>query len=59
MGARQAYRRARESEELFKGAFENAPVGMALATIDRERFGRSLRVNGAMRESPVTPRNAS
>ena len=29
----QAYRQARASEERFKSAFENAPIGMALASI--------------------------
>ncbi|MDQ4071397.1 MAG: diguanylate cyclase [Actinomycetota bacterium] len=50
VGARKAYRRARESEELFKGAFENAPVGMALLGIGSEQMGRFLRVNRAMCE---------
>lgn len=49
-GARKAYGRARESEELFKGAFENAPVGMALVGVGSEQDRRMLRVNRAMSE---------
>ena len=29
-----AYRRARESEERFKSAFEDAPIGMVLESIE-------------------------
>jgi PAS domain S-box-containing protein len=45
-----AYRRARESEARFKGAFEDAPNGMVLATIEPDRAGRFLQVNRAMCE---------
>jgi PAS domain S-box-containing protein/diguanylate cyclase (GGDEF)-like protein len=44
---RKAYETARESEERFKGAFEGAPIGMVLHTID-EQAGRLLQVNRAM-----------
>ena len=44
----QAYRQARESEEHFKSAFENAPIGMALASVQPGEFGRYLQVNAAM-----------
>jgi diguanylate cyclase (GGDEF)-like protein/PAS domain S-box-containing protein len=44
----QAYRRARDSEEHFKSAFENAPIGMALASVRPGEFGRYLQVNSAM-----------
>jgi diguanylate cyclase (GGDEF)-like protein/PAS domain S-box-containing protein len=43
-----AYRQARDSEERFKSAFENAPIGMALASIREGEFGRYLQVNAAM-----------
>jgi PAS domain S-box-containing protein len=45
-----AYRQARESEERFKSAFDEAPIGMVLATIEAEHAGRFLQVNRAMRE---------
>ena len=45
-----AYRRARESEARFKSAFDDAPIGMVLATIEPERAGRFLQVNRAMCE---------
>jgi PAS domain S-box-containing protein/diguanylate cyclase (GGDEF)-like protein len=45
--AREAYRKARESEQRFKGAFEGAPIGMVLHSID-EHGGRMLQVNRAM-----------
>ena len=41
----QAYQQARESEERFKSAFENAPIGMALASVKPGEFGRYLQVN--------------
>ena len=44
----QAYQRARESEEHFKSAFENAPIGMALASVLPGEFGRYLQVNPEM-----------
>ena len=43
-----AYRQARDSEERFKSAFENAPIGMALASVQPGEFGRYLQVNAAM-----------
>jgi diguanylate cyclase (GGDEF)-like protein/PAS domain S-box-containing protein len=43
-----AYRQARDSEERFRSAFENAPIGMALASIRAGEFGRYLQVNAAM-----------
>ncbi len=46
----EAYRRARESEERFKSAFADAPIGMILATIEPTRSGRFLQVNRAMCE---------
>ena len=46
----EAYGRARESEARFKGAFEDAPNGMVLATIELEHAGRFLQVNRAMCE---------
>jgi diguanylate cyclase (GGDEF)-like protein/PAS domain S-box-containing protein len=47
---RDAYRQARESEERFKSAFENAPIGMVLLSIDPGQSGRFLQVNRAMCE---------
>jgi PAS domain S-box-containing protein/diguanylate cyclase (GGDEF)-like protein len=47
---REAYQRAQESEQLFKGAFEEAPIGMALASIDPADAGRFVQVNRAMCE---------
>ena len=44
----QAYQLARESEERFKSAFENAPIGMALASVTPGELGRYLQVNPAM-----------
>jgi PAS domain-containing protein len=44
----QAYQRARESEERFKSAFENAPIGMALASVAPGELGRYMQVNAAM-----------
>ena len=45
---REAYRRAHESEQRFKGAFEEAPVGMALVSMASDTAGRFLHVNRAM-----------
>ena len=45
-----AYRQARESEERFKSAFSDAPIGMALASIQPGEAGRFLQVNRAMCE---------
>ena len=44
--ARAATNRARQSEELFRRAFEDAATGMALISPD----GRLMRVNGAYRQ---------
>jgi diguanylate cyclase (GGDEF)-like protein/PAS domain S-box-containing protein len=48
--AQESYRRARESEERFKGAFEGAPIGMVLFTFDHEAPDEVLQVNHAMCE---------
>ena len=37
----------RSARELFEGAFENAPVGMAMLNAEQERRGRFIRVNAA------------
>ncbi len=47
---RKAYRQARESEERFSSAFEGAPIGMALSSIETRHPGRFLQVNRAMCE---------
>jgi len=47
---REAYRQAHESEERFKGAFERAPIGMAMVSIAQDDPGRFLHVNRAMSE---------
>jgi diguanylate cyclase (GGDEF)-like protein/PAS domain S-box-containing protein len=54
---RKAYSRARESEERFKSAFENAPIGMVLTSIDPHAPGRFLQVNRAMCEITGYPEN--
>jgi diguanylate cyclase (GGDEF)-like protein/PAS domain S-box-containing protein len=48
--AQDAYRRASESEERFKGAFDDAPIGMVLFAADRGGAVEVLRVNRAMCE---------
>jgi diguanylate cyclase (GGDEF)-like protein/PAS domain S-box-containing protein len=48
--AQASYRRARESEERFKGAFEGAPIGMVLFAFDEASPGAVLQVNRAMCE---------
>jgi diguanylate cyclase (GGDEF)-like protein/PAS domain S-box-containing protein len=48
--AEASYRRARESEERFKGAFEGAPIGMVLFSFDDETPNEVLQVNRAMCE---------
>jgi diguanylate cyclase (GGDEF)-like protein/PAS domain S-box-containing protein len=45
-----AYEQARDSEERFRSAFENAPIGMALASMADGEVGRYLQVNRAMSE---------
>jgi diguanylate cyclase (GGDEF)-like protein/PAS domain S-box-containing protein len=45
---REAYRQASESEERFKSAFENAPIGMVLLSVEEESLGHFLQVNRAM-----------
>jgi PAS domain S-box-containing protein len=37
-----------EAEERFRGAFEHAPIGMALVSIESDRAGCFLRVNRAL-----------
>jgi len=44
----RAYRLARDNEERFRGAFEGAPIGMAMVSIDEADAGRFLQVNSAM-----------
>ena len=39
-----------EAEERFRGAFEQAPIGMALVSIESDRAGCFLRVNRALCE---------
>jgi diguanylate cyclase (GGDEF)-like protein/PAS domain S-box-containing protein len=41
----EAYRNARESEERFRSAFANAPIGMALVDMADGGIGRLLQVN--------------
>jgi diguanylate cyclase (GGDEF)-like protein/PAS domain S-box-containing protein len=41
----EAYRKARESEERFRSAFANAPIGMALIDMADGDTGRVLQVN--------------
>ncbi len=48
--AQASYRRARESEERFKSAFEGAPIGMVLFSFADEAPGEVLQVNRAMCE---------
>lgn len=53
--AEESYRRARDSEERFKGAFEGAPIGMVLFNFAAD--GREvLQVNQAMCEITGYPR---
>lgn len=47
---KESYRRALESEERFRGAFEGAPIGMALFTFAPGGAGDVLQVNQAMCE---------
>jgi diguanylate cyclase (GGDEF)-like protein/PAS domain S-box-containing protein len=46
--AEDAYRRALDSEERFRGAFEGAPIGMVLFTFGSEGVEEVLQVNAAM-----------
>ena len=39
-----------EADERFRGAFEHAPIGMALVSIESDRAGCFLRVNHALSE---------
>ena len=52
-----------EAEERFRGAFEQAPIGMALVSIESDRAGCFLRVNRALCEiighSPRGARSAT
>ena len=54
-----AYRRARESEERFKSAFSDAPIGMVLATIESAAPAGSCRSTARCASSPDTPRSSS
>ena len=56
--AQASYRRARESEERFKGAFEGAPIGMLLFTFGGEAPGKVMQVNRAMCELTGRSREA-
>jgi PAS domain S-box-containing protein len=46
---REAGEALREAEERFRGAFEHAPLGMALVSIESDGAGCFLRVNHALR----------
>jgi len=48
--AQASQRRARDSEERFKAAFEGAPIGMLLFGFDADRPGELVQVNRAMCE---------
>jgi diguanylate cyclase (GGDEF)-like protein/PAS domain S-box-containing protein len=48
--AQESYRRARESEDRFRAAFEGAPIGMILFDYDMELGGGITQVNRAMCE---------
>jgi diguanylate cyclase (GGDEF)-like protein/PAS domain S-box-containing protein len=45
---RRAERARREAEELFRGAFEHAPIGVALVAADGPRAGQIVRANHAL-----------
>jgi PAS domain S-box-containing protein/diguanylate cyclase (GGDEF)-like protein len=47
---RDAYAVARESEQRFRSAFDEAPIGMALASLDPGEEGRFTQVNRALCE---------
>ena len=46
----RAYEQARISEERFRASFEEAPIGMALCSIDGDSFGRFMQVNRSLCE---------
>jgi succinyl-diaminopimelate desuccinylase len=46
--AEAAHRQARESEERFRGAFDEAPIGMVLARVGAQGAGELVEVNRAM-----------
>jgi diguanylate cyclase (GGDEF)-like protein/PAS domain S-box-containing protein len=48
--AQESYRRAAESEARFRGAFEEAPIGMVLFSSAPDHVGEVLQVNRAMAE---------
>lgn len=48
--AEASYRRARASEERFRGAFEEAPIGMVLFSFAPGHVGEVFQVNRAMAE---------
>jgi len=48
--AQESYRRAAESEERFRGAFEEAPIGMVLFSFAPGHVGEVFQVNRAMAE---------
>ena len=47
---KHAYDVARQNQELFQGAFDKAPIGMVLASVDPSRVGQFLQVNDALCE---------
>jgi PAS domain S-box-containing protein len=51
---KRAEKALRESEELFRGSFDDASIGMALVGID----GRFLQVNWALCEIVATPKRS-
>jgi diguanylate cyclase (GGDEF)-like protein/PAS domain S-box-containing protein len=48
VAAHGAARRARHNETRFRRAFDDAPIGMCLVSVDEETFGRFLEVNQAL-----------
>jgi PAS domain S-box-containing protein len=49
-GQKQAEDELRSARELFEGAFENAPVGMAMVNAEQKQHARFIRVNPAFAE---------
>jgi len=47
---RRAEEAVQEAEERFRSAFEQAPIGMALVSIEADRAGCFLRVNNALEQ---------